>query len=470
MTSRRTRVVGAAAARREIAFDFEGRSVTACEGDSIAAALIAAGVHVFGRSSKYHRPRGYRCGRGHCSACAMRVDGLPGVRTCVTPVQPGMRVEREHAAPTADHDLLRATELVSPLVPPGFYYRWFRRSPRLWNLMERAVARASGQGSMPDPRANDRFAGARCVRRDGPDVLVVGGGPAGLAAALAAAEDGAEVLLVDGDDRLGGRALDVRPRPGAPREVDTLIERVAHEDRVEVLVSAPAIGWYDEGVLAVALDPDLLLCTPKAVVVATGAYDRGLPFADWDLPGVVLAGGAQRLIHRYGVRPWSRAVVLTTDEHGYEVARDLADAGIEIACLADTRPPSHDRDPWPGETATIPRLHRATTARAYGRTRVAALSVSVDSGARPHRYECDLVVISAGLRPADNLAFQARAGGSIVLSTAEPAPASENLWLAGLAAGCRPDESVVEHGAEAGRRAAYVARGSAHPRSRRKST
>ena len=138
--------------RGDIEFVFEGRTLTAREGDTVAAALFAHGVRVFGRSSKYHRPRGYRCGRGHCSACAMRVDGLPGVLTCVTPVRAGMKVEREHAWPAADFDVLRAADALSPLMPPGFYYRRFRRSPRLFAAFERGLAHVAGQGQLGERR------------------------------------------------------------------------------------------------------------------------------------------------------------------------------------------------------------------------------------------------------------------------------------------------------------------------------
>ena len=119
---------------------FEGRRLQVSEGQTVAAALTAHGVRVFGRSSRYHRPRGVRCANGTCSCCAMRVDGLPGVRTCVTQVRDGMRVEREHAWPSADFDLLRAAELAGPALHAGAYYRWFRRSPRLWVWAERALA------------------------------------------------------------------------------------------------------------------------------------------------------------------------------------------------------------------------------------------------------------------------------------------------------------------------------------------
>ncbi|MEE4275044.1 MAG: 2Fe-2S iron-sulfur cluster-binding protein, partial [Thermoleophilia bacterium] len=318
----------------EFTFFFEGRRMTAREGDTVAAALMANGVHVFGRSSKYHRPRGYRCGRGHCSSCAMRVDGLPGVRTCVTPVRAGMTVEREHAWPTADRDVLRVADALSTLMPPGFYYRRFRRSPRLWGVFERGLARVAGQGEMPSPAAVERLRAARCIRRV-VDVLVVGGGAAGMSAALAAAGAGAQVLLVHRGDRLGGGLAD--DVPAGPTTAVDLAERAANEARLEILTGADAFAWYEEGTVAVDRRPDLLLVDPAAVVLATGGYDTGLPFPGWDLPGVMTATAARRLMSRSGVLPGSRAVILTRDDHAYRLAVQFVAGGGELACVADFR-------------------------------------------------------------------------------------------------------------------------------------
>ncbi len=456
--------------RGDLEFVFEGRTLTARQGDSVAAALFANGVRVFGRSAKYHRPRGYRCGRGHCSACAMRVDGLPGVRTCVTPVQAGMRVAREHAWPDAGTDLLRVAEALAPLMPPGFYYRWFRRSPRLFAAFERGLAHVAGQGRPPSLEAARRLATARCQRRDDIAVLVVGGGAAGLSAAVAAAEEGAAVLLVEQDERLGGRLADA-PDAQAMR---TLVGRVRGHAGIETLTAAEAIAWYEEGVLAVDRRPDLLLVRPAAVVLATGGYDRGLPFAGWDLPGVMSAGGAALLLHRYEVAPGSRAVVVTTNDEGHLVARDLRDAGVEIACVADCRPPqairrSLARD---AEAAGIALLTGVEGARAHGIGSVSALSLRLGGDGPPRivRHECDLVCISAGTRPADDLAYQSVARGSLVLAadtSLEPvagagAPAAAGTpvlgpWLAGSVVGAETAAAAIAQGRVAGAAAARAA-------------
>jgi sarcosine oxidase, subunit alpha len=470
-----------------VSFEFEGRMLTANDGDTVAAALLRNGVRILSRSSKYHRPRGYRCGMGHCSACSMRVDGLPGVRTCVTRVRPGMRVEREHGLPGAGVDVLRAAELLAPLLSAGFYYRWFRRSPALWGFAERVLAQVAGQGALPSAEAAERFGMARC-RRVEADVLVVGGGVAGLSASVAAAEAGSRVLLVEQDDRLGGRLADALPAgPGEPfsgpaGSADSLLaaklrEAVLGAERITALLGVAAVGWYDDGTVAVDRDPDLLLVSPRAVVLATGGYDRGIPFPGWDLPGVMTAAGARRLSRRYGVRPGARAVVLTTDDLGYRLAAELAADGVEIACVADTRAVQHIDAGYRAGTAA-PGAARTDTAGPFRTAAHGASLLSSTSGARAHglrhikglsllhgsagrretaRFACDLVCVSAGVRPADELACQARSTGSITLSASgTPAPP---LWLVGLAAGETVADAAAAQGSRAGAEAAGAAIG-----------
>lgn len=521
----------------ELSFLFEGKPMTARKGDTVASALFRNGVRVFGRSSKYHRPRGYRCGMGHCSACAMRVDGLPGVRTCVTPVREGMTVTREHAWPGARVDALRAAEALSPLMPPGFYYRWFRRSPRLWGAFERGLARVAGQGELPEREAADRLAAARCEYREGPDVLVVGGGVAGLSAALAASEAGADVLLVERDDRLGGRLGDrlggrlddpfddrrsdplddgrrdrprgahlngsclddARPNGDSETSADAdartgkavagdLIDRVRSHGGLTTLVDAEAIGWYEEGVVAVDRRPDLLLLRPAAVVLATGGYDLGLPFAGWDLPGVMLAPGALRLWERHRVRPGSRAMVITSCDDGHDAAARLAAAGVEIVCVADRRPAHAIRPEARDRVSALGAalVSGAAGARAHGFDRVKTVTLRVPDGAAgdgrtdsTRRFACDLVCIAAGSRPADDVAYQATARGSLVLAPGRPAAVAPEgptgrgqdaapeqapgLWLAGLVAGAATVEVAIAQGTAAGWAAADAARGAPGP-------
>ena len=444
-----------------VELDFECRRLQAVEGDTVAAALLANGVTVFGRSSKYHRPRGYRCGRGHCSCCSMRVDGLPGVRTCVTTVRPGMRVAREHAWPTADHDVLRASELLSPLMPPGFYYRWFRRSPRLWGAFERGLTHVAGQGGMPSPEAVARLGAARCRRPAGVDVLVVGGGVAGMSAALAAGDDGARVLLVQRSDRLGGRSADDAQGAAAAA---ALMARVGRQRHIEVLTGAEACGWYEEGTVAVDAHPDLLLVDPAAVVLATGAYELGPPFANCDLPGVMLAAGAQRLLDRFGVRPGATAVFVTGEDHAYEVARQMMTAGIAVACVADLRPVHEIDRRLVAEliNSGVTTLSGVREVRAGGFERVASVSLR-DARRERRRYRCDVVCVSGGFRAADELAYQRLSEGRVTLSLPEAVANTpremtgrrpRGPWLAGLVDGADSLAAAVLQGEAAGHAAA----------------
>ncbi len=450
-----------------ITFSFEGRSLDGLQGDTIAAALLRNGVTVLGRSSKYHRPRGYRCGHGHCSCCAMRVDGLPGVRTCVTTLKPGMEVEREHAWPSAQHDILRGAEVLTPLMPPGFYYRWFCHSPRLFSAFERGLARVAGQGAMPSPEAAARSAKAGVEMR-AVDVLVVGGGLAGISAALAAADDGAHVLLVERDSQLGGRYGDyLRLRhdheslPVDVRGLPDLCAAVNSNGGIVVLTDAEAIGWYEENLIAVDMHPDLLVVEASAVVLATGAYELGQPFSNSDLPGVMLASGAQRLLGRHSVLPGRRAVFAASDDACYETALQLQEAGVEVRCLADSRP-RHAIDEklhHALKKRQIAVLPATKTVRAHGVQQVTAISLQ-DRHGRWTRLGCDLIVISAGFAAETQLHRQALSDGRYTLAL-PPSPAETRtrevellLWTAGLVNGVRSPSAAAREGETCGHEAA----------------
>ncbi|HET9121207.1 MAG TPA: FAD-dependent oxidoreductase, partial [Solirubrobacterales bacterium] len=188
---------------RLISFDFDGKKVEAYEGDTIGSALHASGRRTISRSFKYHRPRGLLCCAGQCPNCLVEVDGWPGVRACTEPVRPGMEVRHLNASPSLEFDAMRATDLVgSRLTPPGFYYKTFIRPRRLWPLYERVLRHAAGLGKLPKKQAEREWHTE--YRRRHADVLVIGGGIAGMAAALRAAELGADVVLVDDGPELGG--------------------------------------------------------------------------------------------------------------------------------------------------------------------------------------------------------------------------------------------------------------------------
>jgi sarcosine oxidase, subunit alpha len=387
---------------RVVRFSFDGRPVEGLEGDTIASALYARGQRTFSRSFKYHRRRGLLCCAGQCPNCLVAVDGAPGVRACTEPVREGMAVEHLNASPSLERDLMAITDAVGgPFTPPGFYYKTFIRPRRLWPLYEKVLRGAAGLGRLRE-RQDEREWRTEYRRRHA-DVLVVGGGLAGLHAALAAAELGADVVLVDEGVEPGGRAL----VDGRQDRARALAER-ARRAGVEVLTSASALGQFD-GLVAVWQGQTLHQVRARRHVFATGVIEQPLVFAGNDLPGVMLAGGARRLASLYGVRPGVRAVVATTSDRGLEAAVALHAVGVEIAAVADLRPTS-SAAAAPLTRKGVELLAGWTIVEAQGRKQVrAAVLAPAGQDGRERGFECDLVVVSGGVAPATSLLAQAGA-------------------------------------------------------------
>ena len=187
---------------RSLAFEFESKPMEAYEGDTLASALYAAGVAIFSRSFKYHRPRGLLCVAGRCPNCLVTVDGVPNVRACTEQAKAGMKVSRQNAWPTADHDILSVLDRMGGLMPVGFYYKTFHRPKLLWRLAQPVIRRLAGLGKLETDLLSDIRYGHRFLHTD---VAVVGGGAAGQSAALAAASTGAKTILIDDQPELGGK-------------------------------------------------------------------------------------------------------------------------------------------------------------------------------------------------------------------------------------------------------------------------
>jgi len=336
---------------------FRGSPVPAFAGDSIGSALYGAGQRVFSRSFKYHRPRGLLCCSGHCANCMMTVDGVPNVRVCVEPVRNGVRVEPQNVRGSLENDLMAVTDKVGgPFTPVGFYYRTMIRPRRLWPLYEKFLRNAAGLGAV------DKHAG-RTRRFDTEnrqvDTLVIGGGPAGVAAAREAASRGEHVVLVDeGPEPVAGHPC-------------------------EVLAPARAIGIYEGNLVPVDAGPTLVRFRAGRIVVATGALEQPLLFPGNDLVGVMLPGGVRRLVDLWSLRPGKRAVVIAADEGSLGIVDELARGGTEVARVVDLR---------------SERLGRIV---ARGR-RGHLVRVELDG----ERIDCDLLVASGGRQPAYSLLAQ----------------------------------------------------------------
>jgi len=387
----------------ELTFTFDGKNVAALEGDTIGSALFASGQRTFSRSFKYHRPRGLLCCAGQCPNCLVQVDGAPGVRACTEPVREGMKVEHMNASPSLDFDVMRATDFVGgPFTPPGFYYKTFIRPRRFWPLYEKVLRHAAGLGklrkSQPEREWRTEY------RRRHTDILVIGGGAAGLNAAAAAAELGADVVLADEGPEPGGRLL----AEGGVEYARELVER-ARAAGVEVLSNAPALGTFD-GLVPVWQGDTLHQVRAKRQVHATGAIEQPLLFPGNDLPGVMLSGGARRLISMYALRPGTRALVATVDDRGLHAALALLDAGVELTCVADLRENGSAGPKGALQRLGVEVLNGATVLEAMGRGQVASVVVGPPgSNATERTFGVDLLVVSGGSAPATSLAAQAGA-------------------------------------------------------------
>jgi len=451
----------------QITFTFDGRTFTAYPGDTIGSALAAAGVKVFSRSFKYHRPRGLLCCTGHCPNCLVQVGDEPNVRACTRPVAEGMDVRPQNVWPSLKRDLMALTELGDRFLPVGFYYKAFIRPRFLWPVYEHVLRRAAGLGEV-NPESTP---GAYDKQYLHADVAVGGGGPAGLSAALAAAEQGARVALFDENAALGGH-LRFSPHGQQASTLDDLQARLTAQPGIAVYADTTVLGWYEENWLSAVQGNRLYKIRAGAVVFATGAYEQPLLFDDNDLPGVMLGSAVQRLLHLYGVAPGRRAVVVTANDDGWAVAADLQSAGVDVAAVADERADGHPTLAEEVAAAGAEILSGHTIVAAEGDSAVARAVLApvdewgqVSTGAK-RRFDCDLVAVSVGWAPANGLLYQANGRLAYDGERGEflPEDLPEGIFAAGRVAGTHDVMAQMSEGRQAGgRAAAFVGLGEPPP-------
>jgi sarcosine oxidase subunit alpha len=409
---------------------FDGRPIEAYAGDTAASALLANGIHHAGRSFKYHRARGILSHGSEEPNALLTVDrgggrSEPNVRaTCVEAVD-GLALSSQNHWPSLGFDLGAVNGLLAPLFAAGFYYKTFMWPRAFWErLYEPAIRRMAGLGrapAVPDPERY-QHAHAHC------DVLVIGAGPAGLAAALAASDGGGRIMLVDEQAEMGGALLhDVTSAIEGKPAWDWLAAALAElrgRANVTLLPRTTAFGYYNHNHVGLAQrltdhlsapDPDLprerlWQVRAREVVLATGAHERPLAFADNDRPGILLAESLRAYVNRYGVAPGRRAAIATTSASAYTVAADLKAGGLDVV-VVDARPASECREDMDAlRSAGCEVLAGHTVIGSRGRKRVRALLVApTDSaGAAPRVLDCDCVGLSGGWTPAVHLFSQSR--------------------------------------------------------------
>lgn len=456
---------------RVLSFEFNGKRYTGHHGDTLGSALIANGVRLVGRSFKYHRPRGIvATGADEPNALVQTGTGdrvTPNLRATQVPLHDGLVARSQNCWPSVRWDVAAVTGWLSPLLPAGFYYKTFMWPRSWWKHYEHAIRRAAGLGRaplLPDP---DRYEHAHAQV----DVLVAGAGPAGLAAAHAAGVAGLRVMLVDEGTEAGGLALDTHERIGAHPAADWIEATRAQLEampKVTVLKQATVSARHDHGMLAVVEHTQADARQPAQrrwlvhaheLVLATGAAERLIAFVENDLPGVMLASAARSYVNRHAALPGRRAVVFTTNDSGYQVAQDMEQAGIDVACVVDVR---HDADPALAQDLRcrdILRGHAVVRARGRGRVQgcdVGALTADRDAVDGPlHAFACDLILTAGGWSPrvhlSSHLGRKPHYDEALGAFLAAPAP---GLHVAGACAGAVDLAACVMSGTAAGLAAA----------------
>ncbi len=397
---------------RPVDFSFEGRAFQGFAGDVPSAALWAAGVRVLGRSFKYHRPRGLLSLANHDVNTLMQWGARLNLRADVEPLEAGMDLRAVNTMGGVDADRARLLDRVGVFLPVGFYYKAFHRPRALFPFWERFFRRITGLGRLdfdaPHVRTPKRY--------DFADVLVVGAGPSGMAAALAAGRAGARVVLVDENARIGGSLGWQRGGGDEPLErLRALEAELAALPNVSVRAGTLAAGWYTDHWIPLVDAVRMTKLRARATVVAGGVFEQPAVFRNNDLPGVMLASAAQRLIHRYAVKPMDKAVVLTANADGYRAALDLLAVGVAVGPVVDLRAEGEasglaERVKERG--IQVLRGHCVFEARGRGGRLTEVVVCPWDGkgnadSASPVTVACDGLVTSTGWAPAAALLYQA---------------------------------------------------------------
>ena len=436
---------------KTVAFRFDGRNLTGHPGDTLASALLANGIQLVGRSFKYHRPRGILTA-GTAEPNALVTTGIGGrteanTRATMIELHDGLIARSQNRWPSLAFDVGAVNRLLSPFLSAGFYYKTFMWPAAFWEkVYEPLIRKAAGLGKASyevDPDSYEK-SWAHC------DLLVIGAGPAGLAAALTAGRAGARVILADEGFALGGSLLSERSS-----SLKDMLDELDGLPNVQCLPRTTVIGWYDDNVFGAvervqkhvaAPDPHqpverLWRIIAKQAILATGAEERPLVFGGNDIPGVMISGAMRSYLNRQAIAPGKSTVVFTTNSSGYRTAADLEAAGVGVAAIVDTRA---DGEHWNGRARV---LTGACIIDAVGTKRVRRVKIASGSGIQ--EIDADALAMSGGWSPIIHLACHR--GAKPVWSEKHAAflapERQDGLLIAGSAAGLASTDSCLGDGA-----------------------
>jgi sarcosine oxidase subunit alpha len=451
----------------KIPFTYKGKQYYGTKGDSVATALYANGVRIYARSLKYHRPRGLYSMDGECSNTMMEINGVPNVRTETTLLKPGMVIKEQNVKGSAENDMMGFIDKMDWAMPAGFYYDTMHKPAKIWPVAMKQIRKAAGIGKLsPDHHMPGKYDEIfpTC------DVCVIGGGPAGMKAALAAAEKGLRVILMEARPWLGGQ-FDYRTSEYANRQTCheravQLAKEVEKTDNIRVFTHTANVGAYNNNLITgfqVGTEKDsfterYIEIRANSVVVATGCIERPLLFENNERPGVMQAGCALRLANTYGMLPGKTGVFSIGHDLGLEAAVALHDLGMTIPMIADIR-----------EDGQNPALLKAVTDRkitllkgwvateVHGRKQVKKVTLKSLDGTAEKTFDCDVLVASAGFTPLTGplVVNQAKLKYDAHTNFFLPTDLPKKMHAAGRVLGYEDGLSIEASGHLAGLKAAY---------------
>ena len=431
-----------------INFSFDGKTYQAQDGDTLAAALLRNGIGLVARSFKYHRPRGIMtAGVEEPNALVTVGEGgrtEPNTRATDVFVYEGLVAKSQNRWPSLSFDLSAVLGLASPILSAGFYYKTFFGSAKRWMFYEHFIRKAAGLGDAPTETDPDRFSqrAAFC------DVLVVGAGPAGLAAALEAAEAGKRVILVEQDNILGA-SLIRDPQELNAAWIEATTARICAAGG-RILTRTTASGYWEHNLVTLTqriakpgqvpargIAQRLWHVRAGKVILATGSIERPMAFAHNDRPGVMLSQAVRTYVRRFGTVPGKRVVITTNNDDAYKTAQALQEVGAQVVAVLDARPsPAGANSAFPVHNNAVPLSTKGA------RHCLKSVTALVDGAAKS--WDADLLAVSGGFTPVVHLHMQA--GGTLDWNEAAqafvPATSSQNVTTIGSAANPEPAFTV----------------------------